>query len=49
MTDATGRTARARETEKVPGVEATGTFLAETAGFEPANGLRRYHLSRVAH
>jgi len=23
--------------------------LAETEGFEPSNGLPRYHLSRVAH
>jgi hypothetical protein len=28
---------------------AAGTFLAETEGFEPSNGLPRYHLSRVAH
>ena len=34
---------------KGPGREAAGAFLAETAGFEPANGLPRYHLSRVAH
>ncbi len=35
--------------QKRPRASSTGAFLAETAGFEPANGLPRYHLSRVAH
>ncbi len=44
-----GRRGGSPGNRKGPGLAASGTFLAETRGFEPLNGLPRYHLSRVAH